>query len=82
MTEFGSRGVIQSDSAVRIDFTVHFWGPESVQLSNKNCYLIQNGSVGLGEVFLNGQVPYIHNTLTGSSSVGSLSAIELNVTNF
>lgn len=34
MTEFGSRGVIQSDSAVRIDFTVHFWGPESVQLSN------------------------------------------------
>ncbi len=26
--------LIQSDSAVRRDFTVHFWGPESVQLSN------------------------------------------------
>ena len=26
--------MIQSDSAVRRDFTVHFWGPESVQLSN------------------------------------------------
>ncbi len=27
----------------------------------KNCYLIQSGSVGLGEVFLNGQVPrYIY----------------------
>ena len=26
--------MIRSDSAVRIDFTVHFWGPESVQLSN------------------------------------------------
>ena len=34
VTEFGSRGVIQSDSAVRRDFAVHFWGPESVQLSN------------------------------------------------
>ncbi len=74
--------MIRNDGAVRRDFTVHFWGPESVQLSNKNCFLIQNGSVGLGEVFLNGQLPHIHNSLTGSSSVGSLSAIELNVTNF
>ena len=46
--------VIQSDSAVRRDFTVHFWGPLSVQFTNKNCYLIQSGRVGLGEVFLNG----------------------------
>ncbi len=36
----------------RRDYTVHFWGLISVQLSNKNCYLIQSDIVGLGEVFL------------------------------